>query len=96
MSVSAPALSVAKVMAILQGLDRREVARDILCIAYRKRDAIELDYSTDTEKLQAAIKHWLLWNPLASWRELINQLYLSSKSAIADDILRYAEKPKGT
>ena len=53
-------------------------------------------FSSDDDRVRAAVREWLLRDPLASWRRVINQLYLSSIEAErADSILHYAEELTG-
>ena len=38
-------------------------------------DHIESQWSSDEERLRSGIRYWLLRDPYASWRRLINRLY---------------------
>ena len=41
------------------------------------------------------MREWLLRDPLASWRRLINQIYIYDKVERAGSILHYAEELTG-
>ena len=41
------------------------------------------------------MREWLLRDPLASWRRIIDGMYLSIDDALADKILHYAEELTG-
>ena len=45
--------------------------------------------------MRAAVREWLLRDPLASWRRLIDQLYDNNEAERADSILHYAEELTG-
>ena len=45
--------------------------------------------------MSAAVREWLLRDPLASWRRIIDQLYNWNKGDQADSILHYAEELTG-
>ena len=45
--------------------------------------------------MRAGVREWLLRDPLASWRRLIDQLYVNSEAERADSILHYAEELTG-
>lgn len=97
--LAVPPLSVAKVMTLLEGLANERswkyIGGVILLISSYKLDVIERSYFTDKLKLQAAIQYWLLWDPLASWRRLIDRLCRCNASHIMNEIMHYAEKQKG-
>jgi hypothetical protein len=46
--------------------------------------------------VRAGVREWLLRDPLASWRRIIDQLYIiRDKAERADSILHYAEELTG-
>ena len=68
---------------------------DILDLSGSKYNEIERQFSSDAERVSAGVREWLLQDPLASWRRLINQLYLEELKDRADSILHYAEELTG-
>ena len=59
---------------------------------------IQSEYSNDAERLRAAVRYWLLQDPLASWKRLIYELDLwddEDAHKVADTIRIYAEKLPG-
>ena len=67
----------------------------MLSVPNSKLDAIDADHTTDEEKKGAVIRYWLLRDPYASWRNLIDRLDWKDKLDIADRMRNYAEKQTG-
>ena len=71
------------------------IGEGILWLPTSKCDEIEAQCPTDEDRVAAAVREWLLRNPLASWRRIIDQLYKWDKEDRADSILHYAEELTG-
>ena len=77
------------------------LAQNILGIPPGKLDEIQADHHSIDEQAVAAVRYWLLRDPLASWRKIIYQLdFLAGfgyghYSVIADRIRHYAEELTG-
>ena len=77
-------------------------APNILGILSGKLDEIKADHHSTDEQEVAAVRYWLLRDPLASWRRIIYQLDFWADdtgyghySDIADRIRHYAEELTG-
>ena len=74
---------------------------NILGIPPGKLDEIKADHHSTDEQEVAAVRYWLLRDPLASWRRIIYQLELwagvgyDHYSDIVDRIRHYAEELTG-
>ena len=60
-----------------------------------KYKEITEQFPTDDERVAAAAREWLLRDPLASWRRIIDQLYFYGEGDRADSILHYTEELTG-
>ena len=61
-----------------------------------KYEEIKRQFSSNEERISVAVRDWLLQDPLASWRRLIDQLYyIFDEADLADSILHYAEELTG-
>ena len=89
---NATALTVDNITSALNGIDWWTVGRDILRLPNSKFNEITKQFSSDDDKLRAGVREWLLRDPLASWRRLIDMLYHYNKAERADSILHYAEE----
>ena len=67
----------------------------ILGLPYSKYKEIERQFSSNEERISVAVREWLLRDPLASWRRLIDQLYDWDVEDRADSILHYTEELTG-
>ena len=82
-------------------MDWRTIGEDILGLPESKCDEISSQCSTDEERAEAVVREWLLRDPLASWRRLINHLYYqygmtkTKYQTLADSICHYAEELTG-
>ena len=66
----------------------------ILGLPGSKCDEIYSQYSTEEERARAVVREWLLRDPLASWRRIIDELYHCGETKydiLGDSILHYAE-----
>ena len=90
----APPFSVDNVLVVVEPLPWSEVGR-LMSVPFSKFEIIDNDYTTDKEKLGAVIRYWLLRDPYASWRMLIQRLYIFGKYETANKIQNYAEKLTG-
>ena len=60
-----------------------------------KQGEITKQFSSDDDRVRAGVREWLLRDPIASWRRLVDQLYFYSESERADSIVHYAEELTG-
>ena len=67
----------------------------ILGLPSSKYKETQRQFSSDEERISVAVREWLLQDPLASWRRLIDQLYMYDEADQADSILHYAEELTG-
>ena len=88
------ALTVNNIIEAIQGLDWRKFGTT-LYIPDSKLDEISQEYVTDKQRETAVVRYWLLWDPLASWRRIIHELYLDDEEERADRIRHYAEELTG-
>ena len=94
-SFNATALTVNNVTNTLAGIDWRRIGEYILRLPGSKCDEISSQCLTDEERAEAVVREWLLRDPLASWRRIINELYLCVEATyhtLGDSILDYAEE----
>ena len=68
---------------------------DVLYIPDNKRDELEREYPNVEQRIEATVRFWLLTDPLASWRRIIQQLDFWDKHVNADRIRHYAEELPG-
>ena len=92
---NATALTVDNITSALNGIDWETIGLNILRLPDSKYYEITEQFSSDDDRTRAAVRKWLLRDPLASWRRVINQLYLFSEAELADSILHYAEELTG-
>ena len=91
----ATALTVKNITNTLAGIDWWTIGYHILHFPSSKYYEIQARCPTDEERVAAAVREWLLRDPLASWRRIIDQLYLQRRDTLADSILHYAEELTG-
>ena len=89
---NATALTVDNITSTLNGIGWETIGFYILNLPYSKYDEITKQFSSDDDRTRAAVREWLLRDPLASWRRLIDQLYFWGEAERADSILHYAEE----
>ena len=94
-SLHATALTVNNITSTLNGIDWWTININILRLPSSKYDEIMKQFSSDDDRTRAAVREWLLQDPLASWRKLIDQLYDYDEAERADSILHYAEELTG-
>ena len=58
-------------------------------------DEISKEHTTDDHREAAALHYWLLHDPLASWRRLIDQLHWGHEGGHANRISHFAEELTG-
>ena len=93
---NATALTVDNITSTLNGiLDRWTIGYNILRLPLSKYHEITKQFFKKDDRMRAAAREWLLRDPLASWRRLINQIYIYDKVERADSILHYAEELTG-
>ena len=92
-------LTVEHVLKHVQGVKNwRTVGRQWLLgsINESKLNAIEREYSSDEDRLQAAVQQWLEGGGLPpSWRILVWSLDRAGDITVADPIRGFAEPPPG-
>ena len=66
-------LTVDNVRKALHGIPWREVSV-MLYVPHSKLSEIEGEYRSDEEREVAVIRYWILRDPFASWRRIIQQL----------------------
>ena len=57
---------------------------------------ISKEHRADDQREAAVIHYWLLHDPLASWRRLIDRLHWGDEDGLANRISHYAEELTGT
>ena len=94
-AITFAALTVANIRRVVQGLEWRRLGNNKLSIPGSILDAISKEHSADDQREAAMIHYWLLHDPLASWRRLIDQLHRGSEDDLANRIYHYAEELTG-
>ena len=98
-STAAPPLTLDHVLKHVQGVKNWRMVGEWLLGSRNesKLDAIERDYSSDSDRLQAAVQQWLEGGglPQPSWRELVWSLDRAGDITVADPIRGFAEPPPG-
>ena len=89
------ALTVANIRRAVQGLEWRRLGGMILEIPDFILDEISKEHTTDDQHEGAVIHSWMLHDPLASWRRLIERLHWCHEDDHANRISHYAEKLTG-
>ena len=94
---NAAALTVSNITSTLDlaGIDWRKIGEAILDLPESKCDEISSQCSTDEERTAALVREWLLRDPLASWRRIIDNLYFWDYGTQGDSIVHYAEELTG-
>ena len=87
-------LTVDNVRKALHGIHWREVGR-MLFIPYSKLSEIEGEYHSDEEREVAVIRYWILRDPYASWRRIIERLEGSWRHDHAITLYHYSEELTG-
>ena len=67
----------------------------MLQIPYSKLREIEGEYRSDEEREVAVIRYWILRDPFASWRRIIQQLEWRDRHDHAIRIHHYSEELTG-
>ena len=80
---------------VLRGIDWGKVGQLILDLPDSKYVEITKQFSSDDDRVRAGVREWLLRDPIASWRRLVNQLYIRDESERADSIVHYTEELTG-
>ena len=91
-------LTVEHVLKHVQGVKNwRTVGRRLLGYNESKLNAIEREYSSDSDRLQAAVQQWLEGGglPQPSWRTLVRSLDRAGDITVADPIRGFAEPLPG-
>ena len=88
-----PSLTAENVYNILGVTPRDwERVRVVLGMPLSKRDLIEREYSTETQRRQAAVDRWLRYSPTASWKWLAGRLYLWEERNALEAVSQYIHK----
>ena len=88
------ALTVANIRRVVQGLEWRWLG-EVLRIPASILDELSKEHTTDDQREAAVIRYWLLHDPLASWRRLIDQLHWQYHDDHANRISHFAEELTG-
>ena len=95
LTITFAALTVANIRRVVQGLEWRRLG-GVLFIPDSILDEISKEHRADDQREAAMIHYWLLHDPLASWRRLIDHLHWWSEDGHANRIYHYAEELTGT
>ena len=87
-------LTIDNVRKALHGIPLREVG-GMLFIPYSKFREIEGEYCSDEEREVAVIRYWILRDPFASWRRIIERLEVKGKHDHAITLYHYSEELTG-
>ena len=87
-------LTVDNVRKALHGIHWHDVGR-MLYIPDSKLSEIEGEYRSDEEREVAVIRYWILRDPFASWRRIIDQLEDNWKHDHAITLYHYSEELTG-
>ena len=90
----AAGLTVDNVRKVLHGIHWRQVG-EMLFIPDSKLQEIEGEYPSDEECEVAVIRYWILRDPFASWRRIIQQLGNREKHDHAITLYHYSEELTG-
>ena len=92
---NATALTVNNVVKVVEELEWRTLS-DILRVPSSEQQEIIDEFSTDKDRKLSVVKWWLMNDPLASWRRLIDRMYYYREDTIGDKIRHYCEDVTGT
>ena len=93
---NAAALTVSNITSTLAGgWSTSDIGKFTLHLPVSKCDEISSQCSTDEERTAALVREWLLRDPLASWRRIIDNLYNWRYDTQGDSIVHYAEELTG-
>ena len=87
-------LTVDNVRKTLHGIHWHEIGR-MLWIPDSKLSEIELEYTSDEEREVAVIRYWILRDPFASWRRIMERLEGKEKYDYSNRIRHYCEELTG-
>ena len=87
-------LTVDNVRKALHGIPWRKVG-EMLSIPHSKLSEIEGEYRSDEEREVAVIRYWILRDPFASWRKIIERLEDQLKHDHAITLYHYSEELTG-
>ena len=96
-STSGPPLTVDNILKYIREVKNlRKVGGFLLSYSSTKLDAIQREYSSDSDRLQAVVQQWLEGGGLTpSWRWLVWSLDTAGDIVVADPIRGFAEPPPG-
>ena len=95
---NAAALTVSNITSTLAGgWSTSDIGKFTLHLPVSKFDEISSQCSTDEERTAALVREWLIRDPLASWRRIIDNLYSCGHGTHdeGDSIYHYAEELTG-
>ena len=87
-------LTIDNVRKTLHGIHWREVGL-MLYIPDSKFSEIELEYPSDEEREVAVIRYWILRDPFASWRRIMERLEVAGNHDYSNRIRHYSEELTG-
>ena len=93
MCFNAAALTL-NISRVLEGVDWKRLCK-ILWISDRKCDELTSSFPDTERRREEAIKFWMTNDPLASWRKLVDQLYMWDEETLGDSVRHYCEDLTG-
>ena len=93
-SIIIAALTVANIRRAVQELKWKRLG-EVLRIPGSILDEISKEHTTDDHREAAVLHYWLLHDPLASWRRLIDLLHWWDEGGHANRISHFAEELTG-
>ena len=93
----APPLTLSNVLAHVQDVKNwRELGWRLLALNSKKLNAIQMENTSDQDRLCAAVELWLKGEGRPpSWRNLVWSLDRAGELTVADPIRGFAEPPRG-
>ena len=92
-------LTPSNVMRALRELEEGKWKRlglgDLLSIPQSKMDEIKQNFPNTIDQKKQCIYYWMQKDPVATWRRLINALYWTGETKLADSIRSNAESLTG-
>ena len=91
------ALTVTNVSIMFEGMDLERLC-DILDISPSKRRELEASFSYIEQQREGAIKFWITTDPLASWRRIVDRIYVwgyGDERAIGDRLRHHCKELTG-
>ena len=87
-----PNLTAVNVSSVLETLRDWERISGLLNLPVSRREIIERNVSTETERKKTAVDWWLRYSPNASWTWLAGRLYYSEERTALEAVSQYIHK----